>query len=514
MKVRHLLSMSCGHKTEPKVNWFHPALEYDEDVKANPQTWVKTFLAQPVEFEPGTHFLYNTCGTFMLSAILKKATGEDLFDYLKPRLFDPLQIKNVYWEKNPQGISKGGTGFHAKTEDIAKFGQLYLQKGKWNGKQILSSDWVAEATSKQVDNGRDKRSDWSQGYGFQFWRCQHNIYRGDGAYVQFCVVMPDQDAVVAITSDSGQYQEELNILWDKLLPAFKNKSLPDDPVALSRLKETQKDLKVKLGASGSHLNPDKKVVSKILNKTMKYTVYLPNNYATEDFNYPVLYLLHGLSGNNAVWSDPAKGDLKNIADRYFNAHPNQKMIIVCPDAGNSWYINNFDGSFRYEDYFFNELIPDVEKKYRCKTDKNNRLIAGYSMGGHGALLYAMHHPKMFRACYAMSPAVRTDQQILTMNSNDYTKRFQTAFGNVPLPEQRITDLWKRNSTLHLVNSYSDKSVKLAIDCGKSDSLLSGNAALDDQLTKAGIPHEYIVRDGKHDWQYWRSALPAALEFFK
>lgn len=517
MKVRHVLSMSGGHKTEPKVNWFHPALEYDEDVKANPQTWVKTFLAHPVVFKPGTHFQYNTCGTFMLSAILKKATGEDLFDYLKPRLFDPLQIKGVYWERNPQGISKGGTGFHAKTEDIAKFGQLYLQKGKWNGQQILSPEWVAEATSKHVDNGTNKKSDWAQGYGFQFWRCQHNVYRGDGAYVQYCVVMPDQDAVVAITSDSNQYQEELNILWDKLLPAFKNQALPANSAALSRLKTAQTGLNVKLGTSGSKIDADKKIVSKILGKTVNYTVYLPNNYVTDDFKYPVLYLLHGLWGNNNDWTDSKRGDLKAIADKYFNAHPNQKMIIVCPDAGNGWYVNREDGSSLYEDFFFNELIPDVEKKYRCKTDKKNRFIAGLSMGGYGSVVYALRHPELFAACCSMSPALLTDKEFSDMPDKLYKSEFQGVFGDSLKGSSRITSSWKKYSPHHLIGSYvsnNQNAVRFRIDCGKSDPLLSGTSVFHDKMTKLGIEHEFIVRPGVHDWKYWQTALPGALEFFK
>ena len=136
----------------------------------------------------------------MLSAIVQKATGKTVLDYLRPRLFEPLGIENPTWETSPQGISLGGYGLSIRTEDIARFGQLYLQKGKWQGKQLVPAAWVEAATARQTSNGSNPKSDWDQGYGYQFWRCRHGAYRGDGAFGQFCIVMPEQDAVVAITS--------------------------------------------------------------------------------------------------------------------------------------------------------------------------------------------------------------------------------------------------------------------------------------------------------------------------
>src|SRR5437667_328362 len=127
------------------------------------------------------------------------AEHNHVLDFLWPRLFEPLGIEHAIWETNFQGISLGGYGLRLRTEDIAKFGQLYLQKGRWNGKQLLPPEWVAMATAKQTSNGSNPASDWNQGYGFQFWRCRHNAYRGDGAFGQYCLAMPDQDAVVAIT---------------------------------------------------------------------------------------------------------------------------------------------------------------------------------------------------------------------------------------------------------------------------------------------------------------------------
>jgi CubicO group peptidase (beta-lactamase class C family) len=209
MKVRHLLCMSTGHDQDTTERTFrHP----------NP---IRGFLTLPVEHEPGTHFVYNSAASFMLSAIVQKLTRQTLLDYLKPRLFDPLEIEGATWESHPNGTNFGGWGLKLKTEDIARFGQLYLQNGTWEGKRILPENWVKAATSKQVSNGDDPESDWTQGYGYQFWRCRHHIYRGDGAFGQFCIVMPQQQAVLAITAGVPDMQVVLNLVWDTLLPAMK-----------------------------------------------------------------------------------------------------------------------------------------------------------------------------------------------------------------------------------------------------------------------------------------------------
>lgn len=231
MRVRDLLTMSTGHQDEPNVR--------------ESKEWRKTFLNSVVPHKPGTHFKYNTPATYMQSAIVQKVTGEKVVDYLTPRLFEPLGIEKPKWDESPEGVSLGGYGLYLKTEDIAKFGQLYLQKGKWNGKQIVPVDWIDQATSKQVSNGSDPSRDWDQGYGFQFWRCRHGAYRGDGKDGQFCVVLPEQDAVVAITANTGDMQAELNVVWDKLLPAFSDKPLPENAPNVAKLSELTKQLKAK-----------------------------------------------------------------------------------------------------------------------------------------------------------------------------------------------------------------------------------------------------------------------------
>jgi CubicO group peptidase (beta-lactamase class C family) len=207
--------------------------------------WIKTFLAHPVPKTPGTFFKYNTPATFMLSAIVQKTTGKTVVEYLQPRLFDPLGIPKPRWDANPQGISLGGYGLFIPTEAIAKFGQLYLQKGTWGGHQVVPADWVAQATSKQVSNGSNANSDWNQGYGYQFWRSRHGAYRGDGKDGQFCIVLPEHDAVIAITADTGDMQKPLNLIWDKLLPALQPSPLPENAADQSKLAEICKGLVAK-----------------------------------------------------------------------------------------------------------------------------------------------------------------------------------------------------------------------------------------------------------------------------
>jgi CubicO group peptidase (beta-lactamase class C family) len=220
MRVRDLLAMSTGHHADAiePFPFFDPAVS---------QT--RAFLSLPVAHKPGTHFVYNTPATFMLSAIVQKVTGTPLVDYLRPRLFEPLGIRSPKWDATPKGVSLGGFGLSVTTEDIARFGQLYLQRGEWEGKRLLPAEWVAAATARQASNGSNPASDWDQGYGYQFWRCRHGFYRGDGAFGQYCIVMPEEDAVIAITSGVRDMQAVLNLVWEHLLPGMKAEAvLPAD----------------------------------------------------------------------------------------------------------------------------------------------------------------------------------------------------------------------------------------------------------------------------------------------
>ncbi|MCB9453944.1 MAG: serine hydrolase [Anaerolineaceae bacterium] len=227
LRVRHLLTMSTGQA----VDTWSAMVERPDD------NWIRGFFDVPVLHVPGTHFVYNTGATYMLSAIVQQTTGMKLVDYLQPRLFAPLGIEDAVWQESPQGITAGGIGLSIKTEDIAKFGQFYLQKGMWQGRQLLSQAWVEQATSLQVSNSDGAQIDWSQGYGYQFWRCRHSAYRGDGVFGQYCIVMPEQNAILAMTGgiDIFDMQQPLNLIWDILLPAMGPDPLPKDSVAQDAL---------------------------------------------------------------------------------------------------------------------------------------------------------------------------------------------------------------------------------------------------------------------------------------
>jgi CubicO group peptidase (beta-lactamase class C family) len=234
MRVGHLLSMNTGHKRDTtehvyqllyQISLFGPWLYQKEYMtrhvlRGEDDNWPKKFLSLPVEYQPGTWFVDNTGATYMLSAILTKLTGESLLDYLRPRLFEPLGIENPAWETDPHGINLGGSCLHSKTEDIARFGQMYLQKGIWDRKRILTQEWVAEATGAHSDNSNTQTNpDWTVGYGYQFWRCRHDCNRGDGAFGQYCIVMPRQDAVLAMIGGVQDMQTVLDKVWQHLLPA-------------------------------------------------------------------------------------------------------------------------------------------------------------------------------------------------------------------------------------------------------------------------------------------------------
>lgn len=230
MTVQDLLKMSTGMNADPLFQ----AMGGSTD-------WPKTFLSSPVENKPGSVFKYNNMATFMLSAIVQKATGEKLFDFLKPRLFEPMGIKNVTWDERPAGFTLGAIGLRIQSNDMAKFGQLLLQRGKWNGQQLVPESWIEEASSFKIEsndpgnkNPREK-NDWAQGYGYQFWLGRNNSFRADGLGGQFIIVLPEKDAVVVLTASSVNTQEELNAVWDNLLPAMHDESLHEDNQASENL---------------------------------------------------------------------------------------------------------------------------------------------------------------------------------------------------------------------------------------------------------------------------------------
>jgi len=218
LEIRHLLTMTVGHDVDPTR-----ALREKRE-----EDWVEAFLAFPVDHQPGTQYVYNSLATYMLSAILHKVTGERLLDYLQPRLLRPLGIVGATWEQSPLGIDVGGWGLEVKTEDMAKLGQFYLQKGQWNGKQLLPREWIEEASAAQVPSlpaGQKKEdlkieakdSDWLQGYGYQLWRSRHYSFRADGANGQFILILPEKNTVIVTTANIQNMQAELNLIWEHLL---------------------------------------------------------------------------------------------------------------------------------------------------------------------------------------------------------------------------------------------------------------------------------------------------------
>jgi len=260
LRVKHLLSMAVGHEPDST----HAVVKEDN--------WVRAFLAQPFKHAPGNVFLYNSTATYMCSAIVQKLTGQKIVDYLTPRLFEPLGIRGMTWETCPRGINTGGWGLSIQTEGLAKFGQLYLRRGEWNGRQILPAKWVEEATTFKIQQPLPAKparpqaqNDWLQGYCYQFWRSQHHAFRGDGAFGQFTIVMPEQDAVVIMTGESKDLQGELDLVWQHLLPAMQDKPLAADETGLAKLRQAL----FSLALNPPKAQPSSPVVTKISGKTFK-----------------------------------------------------------------------------------------------------------------------------------------------------------------------------------------------------------------------------------------------------
>jgi CubicO group peptidase (beta-lactamase class C family) len=273
LRVKDLLSMTVGMDPDPT-----------SAVIRKDSNWVKGFLSTPIVNKPGTKFLYNTLATYMLSAIVQKVTGEKIIDYLTPRLFTPLGIEGMDWEEDLRGINTGGWGLRLKTEDMARFGQLFLQKGKWNGKQILPAEWIEEATTSKIDQAPDMpaekkdSSDWTQGYCYQMWRCRHHAFRADGAFGQFIIIMPDEDAVIAIHAETPDMQDEINLVWNYLLPGMKAGKLKENTRAAADLQQKLSSLAL----PGLAISQDPELAGQISGKS--YTL-APNSKNIESLTF-------------------------------------------------------------------------------------------------------------------------------------------------------------------------------------------------------------------------------------
>jgi enterochelin esterase-like enzyme len=248
--------------------------------------------------------------------------------------------------------------------------------------------------------------------------------------------------------------------------------------------------------------------SKILNMERKYAIYLPPDYESSKRSYPVLYLLHGGGDDQTGWVQ--FGEVLNIADKAINAGTATPMIIAMPDAntGQRGYVNTVKKDWRYEDFFFEEFMPFIEKTYRIKGEKRYRAVAGLSMGGQATYIYALHHPELFSSACPLSAATGP-------MSIEELKNFKAWQGIEGITDADREAYFKKYSVLNLIENIPDdqkKAVRWYIDCGDDDFLYEGNSLVHIAMRKKEIPHEFRIRDGSHSWTYWRTALPAVLEF--
>ena len=252
-----------------------------------------------------------------------------------------------------------------------------------------------------------------------------------------------------------------------------------------------------------------KMTSEILGGERRYAVYLPPDYDASERSYPVLYLLHGGGDDQTGWVQ--FGEVLHIADEAINEGEATPMIIVMPDASGErrGYFNSLDGAWRYEDFFFEEFIPFIEEKYRIKSEKRYRAVAGLSMGGGGSFMYALHRPEMFSSAAPLSASTGP------LSLEDFKRRLSQSDQNASVPDSVVEAYYNRHSALALVENMPDEqkeAVRWYIDCGDDDFLYEGNSLIHIAMRKREIPHEYRVRDGGHTWTYWREALPTVLAF--
>jgi S-formylglutathione hydrolase FrmB len=257
-----------------------------------------------------------------------------------------------------------------------------------------------------------------------------------------------------------------------------------------------------------------KVKSTILSKDVEYSIYLPADYETSNRRYPVLYLLHGYTDDETGWTQFGEAHL--IADRVTQSGDAAPMIIVMPDAGVTWYVNSYDGKVNYEDFFIKELIQHIDATYRTRATKQYRAVAGLSMGGYGTMIMATKHPELFSSAAPLSAGVFTDEEIMKGDDDMWNNVLGNIFGKRDLAgKNRLTDHYYKNSILKIIetaNSEELKKVRYYIDCGDEDFLIKGNMALHAAMIEKKITHEFRVRDGAHNWTYWRTALPDVLKF--
>ena len=246
--------------------------------------------------------------------------------------------------------------------------------------------------------------------------------------------------------------------------------------------------------------------SKVLGTQMKYNVYLPDGFEKGKTRYPVVYLLHGLSDDYTAWRD--KGQMQIVTDELMRSGEVRPMVIVMPGAGCADVHNSFNGYFNqpgwsYEDYFFKELLPAAEKKYRCGGAKGKRAVMGLSMGGGGSTVYCQRHPDMFSSCFAMSPWLDQEEPGGDMPKD---KLYMVS----KAVHDHSANKFVENADEQTVAAL--KTVKWFFDCGDDDFLLDLSMDIYQKMRNKGIPAELRIRDGWHCWEYWHQALRTALQF--
>jgi len=262
-----------------------------------------------------------------------------------------------------------------------------------------------------------------------------------------------------------------------------------------------------LFSQGGKVSDNMSMNSKILKMDRKYAIYLPADYETSQRSYPVLYLLHGSGDDQSGWVQ--FGEVKNIADKAIAEGKSTAMIIVMPDgnSGQRGYFNSPKGDWNYEDFFFQEFMPFIEKTYRTRAEKRYRAISGLSMGGGGTFMYALHHPELFSSACPLSASVGP------ISMEEAATRWDKQYPGISKDD--LTNYFTRHSALELVKNMPEdqkKAVRWYIDCGDDDFLFEGNGLVHIAMRKKEIPHEFRIRDGAHNWTYWREALPTVLEF--
>ena len=344
MEIHHALSMATGHTSDTI-----PSMRAAQNV-----SWVKTFLARPVEKEPGTHFLYNTGSSYVLSAIVSKVSGQSVQEYLSSRLYKPLGITQADWEQSPEGYNVGGYGLRVTADDIARFGQLYLQKGSWNGNQILPSSYVEEATKSHI-NSNPGDGDWSQGYGYQYWRCKPGFYRGDGAFGQFCIVMPQHDAVLAVLSESTDMQKQMTMMWNTILPGIKPQAMQEDKTKQDELNQLIKGL-----ALPSQIGMGESKISKSLNGN----VFQLNE---NQWTWNSIQINSGNKGGHVL--------LKGKRD-----------TVEIPFGWNEWKINGHRLLNPFGNDYRSKVTSNVAATAGCTPEDILKIRLKYTEGIHGDLL--------------------------------------------------------------------------------------------------------------------------------